>query len=118
MATQHSESVKNPTSRVAEMVLGIAGGIFGIIAGLFAIFLEVIAQVVTESEGGFVVLGTACIVVSILAIIFSCIINKSRILFGIIILICGVLNIVFVSYFGILSGILIGISGLLALIRK
>jgi len=32
--------------------------------------------------------------------------------------VCGILNIVFISYFGILSGILIAISGILALVRK
>ncbi|WP_207368248.1 DUF4064 domain-containing protein [Heyndrickxia coagulans] len=110
---------KSTTSRVAEMVLGIIGGVFGIIGGILAMTVGAVAKAFEVSgSDGVTGLGIACILVSILAIIFSCIINKKRVLFGILIIVCGILNIVFISYFGILSGILIAISGILALVRK
>lgn len=110
---------QSTTSRVAEMVLGIIGGVFGIIGGILAMTIGAVAGAFNANGSSEVSgLGISCIIVSILAIIFSCIINKKRVLFGILIIVCGILNIVFISYFGILSGILIAISGILALIRK
>lgn len=118
MSVEQSGMNPTPTSRVAEMVLGIIGGVFGIIAGIIAMAIGGAAQAFTGDDGGIGGLGIGCIIVSILGLIFSCIINKSRVLFGILILVCGILNIVFISYLGILSGILIGVAGILALVRK
>lgn len=110
---------KSTTSRVAEMVLGIIGGVFGMIAGVMALFVGGIGEALEEGAGsGVAGLGLACIVVSILALVLSCMINKNRILFGWLIIICGILNIIFVSAFGILSGIIIAVSGIIALSRK
>lgn len=110
---------KSTTSRVAEMVLGIIGGVFGMIAGVMALFVGGIGEALEEGTGsGVAGLGLACIVVSILALVLSCMINKNRILFGWLIIICGILNIIFVSAFGILSGIIIAVSGIIALSRK
>lgn len=111
--------VKSTTSRVAEMVLGIIGGIFGMIAGVMALFVgEIGAALDAEGGTGVAGLGLACIAVSVLALVLSCMINKKRILFGWLIIICGILNIIFVSVLGILSGIIIVVAGILSLSRK
>ncbi|WP_099220937.1 DUF4064 domain-containing protein [Listeria costaricensis] len=107
------------TKRTTEKVLGILGGTFGIIAGIFAIFMGSLGDAFqADGTGAMYGLGFGCIIASFLAIIFSCLINKNRVVMGILLLICGVLNFVFVSMFGILSGLLILISGILALVRK
>lgn len=99
-----------PRSRVAELVLGIIGGIFGMIAGVFAMAVGGLG-----GSGSIVGLGMGCIAVSAITIILSALINRNHKLMGWLIIACGVLNIVFVSYFGILSGLLIIIAGGLAL---
>ena len=110
---------QSTTSRVAEMVLGIIGGVFGMIAGVMALFVGGLGEALEEGTGsGVAGLGLACILVSILALVLSCMINKNRVLFGWVIIICGILNIIFVSAFGILSGIIIAVSGIIALSRK
>ncbi|MCQ2008580.1 MAG: DUF4064 domain-containing protein [Bacillus sp. (in: firmicutes)] len=111
-------AIKSTTGRVPEMVLGIIGGVFGIIAGILAMSIGSLAGAFGQGGSDVIGLGLGCMFVSVLAIIFSCIINKNRILFGVLILVCGILNIIFVSMFGILSGLLIIIAGILALVRK
>jgi len=112
---QQTES--NPArSRTAELVLGIIGGIFGMLAGIIAMGIGGIGGALgasgSSSIGG---LGGACIAVSALSIVFAALINKNHKLMGWLIIACGILNFVFVSYFGILSGLLIMIAGGLAL---
>lgn len=103
-------------SRTAELVLGIIGGIFGMIGGVLAMTIGSIGSALSASGSGTIMnLGWGCIGVSVLAIILSAMINKNHKVMGWLIILCGVLNIVFVSYFGILSGLLIIIAGGLAL---
>lgn len=103
-------------SRTAELVLGITGGIFGIIAGLLAMTIGGIGSALeTSGSAGVSNLGVGCIIVSVLAIILSVMINRNHVLMGWLIILCGILNFVFVSFFGILSGLLIVIAGGLAL---
>lgn len=110
---------KSITNRFDEMFIGIIGGSFGIIGGILPIVLAaVIGALKTGGAGEIIGLGVACIIISASVIIFSCMINKSRVVFGIIILVCGVLNIVLVSFYGLLSGLLMIVAGILALVRK
>ncbi|BDZ32037.1 DUF4064 domain-containing protein [Lactiplantibacillus sp. WILCCON 0030] len=103
-------------SRTAELVLGIIGGIFGMFGGILAMGLGGLGSAIGASGSSSLgSLGGACIAVSALAIVLAALINKNHKLMGWLIIICGVLNIVFVSYFGILSGLLIIIAGGLAL---
>lgn len=116
---QINTEVESQRSRTAEMVLGIMGGVFGIIAGVFSFFMGGIDSAMNNtSSSSLFGLGVGCIIASIVAIILVCMINKNRVVMGWIIIICGVLNIIFVSAFGILSGALIIIAGILALVRK
>lgn len=110
---------KKPTNRVAEMILGIMGSIFGILGGLFAIMIDGIgAEFGAQDSGSITGLGIAVIITCIITLILSCIINKKRVLIGILLIIGGILNFIFISFFGILSGILILVAGILVLIRK
>lgn len=107
------------TSRVAEMILGITGSIFGMLGGLFAIMVGSIGNEFEASDSGQVYgLGIAVIITCIFTLILSCIINKKRVFISILLIVGGILNFVFISFFGILSGILILVSGILALLRK
>lgn len=107
-----------PTSRVAEMILGIMGSIFGILGGLFAIMVDGIGSEFDAQTSGVGGLGAAVILTCIITLVLSCIINKKRGLIGILLVIGGILNFVFISFFGIFSEILILVAGILALVRK
>lgn len=107
-----------PTNRVAEMVLGIMGSIFGILGGLFAIMLQGVSSQLDTDGGNVGGLGVAVIITCIITLILSSIINKKRVLIGVLLIIGGILNFIFISFFGILSGILILVAGILALVRK
>ncbi|MEJ1320147.1 DUF4064 domain-containing protein [Latilactobacillus sakei] len=116
---QVNTEIESQRSRTAEMVLGILGGVFGIIAGVFSFFMGGIDSAMNStSSSSLFGLGIGRIIASIVAIILVCMINKNRVVMGWIIIVCGVLNIIFVSAFGILSGVLIIIVGILALVRK
>ncbi|MEJ1313629.1 DUF4064 domain-containing protein [Latilactobacillus sakei] len=108
---QVNTEIESQRSRTAEMVLGILGGVFGIIAGVFSFFMGGIDSAMNStSSSSLFGLGIGCIIASIVAIILVCMINKNRVVMGWIIIVCGVLNIIFVSAFGILSGVLIIIA--------
>ena len=110
---------ERPTNRVAEMILGIMGSIFGMLGGLFAIMVGSIGNEFEASDSWQVFgLGVAVILTCIITLILSCIINKKRVLMGVLLVIGGLLNFIFIGFFGILSGILILVAGILALIRK
>ncbi len=116
---QVSENQESQHSRTAEMILGIMGGVFGIIAGVFSFLMGGFDSAINNtSSSSFFGLGFGCVVASIVAIILVCMINKNRVVMGWLIIVCGILNIVFVSAFGVLSGVLIIVAGILALIRK
>lgn len=116
---QVSENQESQHSRTAEMILGIMGGVFGIIAGVFSFLMGGFDSAINNtSSSSLFGLGFGCVVASIVAIILVCMINKNRVVMGWLIIVCGILNIVFVSAFGVLSGVLIIVAGILVLIRK
>lgn len=116
---QVSENQESQHSRTAEMILGIMGGVFGIIAGVFSFLMGGFDSAINNtSSSSLFGLGFGCVVASIVAIILVCMINKNRVVMGWLIIVCGILNIVFVLAFGVLSGVLIIVAGILALIRK
>lgn len=88
-----------PTNRVAEMVLGIMGSIFGILGGLFAIMLQGVSSQLDTDGGNVGGLGVAVIITCIITLILSCIINKKRVLIGVLLIIGGILNFIFISFF-------------------
>ena len=104
--------VNKATGRVAETTLGIIGSIFGMLLSSIGTAFE------AEDSGSIMGLGVAVIITCFITLILSCIINKNRVVMGVLLVIGGILNFVFISMFGILSGILILVAGILALIRK
>lgn len=101
---------------IVELVLGIIGGIFGIIVGLLVMIIGGIGSVL-EISGlvGVSNFGVGCIIVFVFVIILSVMINCNYVLMGWLIIFCGIFNFVFVSFFGILSGLFIVIVGGLVL---
>ena len=99
------------TSRTMGLVLGIIGAIFGLIGGVFAIILSAFV-------GEILTLGISAIIASIVGIIGSVYVKSNAKNGGIILIISAIWLLISISAYGILGTILLGISGLLALIRK
>ncbi|MCS8563665.1 hypothetical protein EFJ78_04560 [Pediococcus pentosaceus] len=117
MLSSNSTNVST-TPRGGEIALGILGGVFGIIASLFETVVGGMGSSLGSGDGGLGGLAIGMFIVCVLAIILPFFINRKRVLVGWLIIACGVLNFVFAGGFGILSGILIVIAGILALSRK
>ena len=111
-----NEESKTPTqttktSRTIELVLGIIGAIFGLIGGVFAIILSAFVDEILA-------LGISAIIASIVGIIGSIYVKTNAKNGGIILIISAIWLLISISAYGILGTTLLGISGLLALIRK
>ena len=100
------------TSRTIELVLGIIGAIFGLIGGVFAIMLSAFGG------GKILALGISAIIASIVGIVGSVYVKTNAKTGGIILIISAVWLLISISAYGILGAVLLGIGGLLALIRK
>ncbi|OED03697.1 hypothetical protein A9757_05290 [Methanobrevibacter sp. A54] len=102
----------NETSRTLELVLGIIGAIFGLLGGVFAIMLS--------SFGGTEIfaLGISALLASIVGIVGSVYVKNNAKTGGIILIISAIWLLISISAYGILGFILLGIAGLIALIRK
>ncbi len=100
------------TSRTIELVLGIIGAIFGLIGGVFAIMLSAFGG------GEILALGISAIIASIVGIVGSVYVKTNAKTGGIILIISAVWLLISISAYGILGAVLLGIGGLLALIRK
>lgn len=108
---------KQKTSRVGEIVLGIVGGIFGLIAAVMELAMTGIDSSLNgKSDLGGLTVGM--FIVSIIAILLPFFISKNRKLIGWLTIIVGVGMFIFAGGFGILSGILVIIGGVLTLVRK
>ena len=108
-----------PTNRIIEKILGITGSIFGIIGGLIALILTNYDKSYgSELVGLMTIVATSSIILSAITLTLSCLINKKRILIGIILIIAAIIHIYLLGFFGYLSGILILVAGIIALVRK
>ncbi|MDI6881737.1 MAG: DUF4064 domain-containing protein [Methanothermobacter sp.] len=99
------------TSRILEMVLGIIGSIFGLLGGLFAIFFSVFASEVLY-------LGISAVMASILGIIGAVYVRENPRNGGIILIVSAIWLLISISAFAIPGTIFLGISGILAIIRR
>ncbi|HEY8804956.1 MAG TPA: DUF4064 domain-containing protein [Clostridium sp.] len=104
--------------RIAVFVLGLIGGIFGIISGLMAIMMGGVGKAVGSGSQGLGSLGFFAILFSVLAIVSACMINHKPKLFGWLLIVSAVGGTISVSFFYILSGLLILIAGIIALVKK
>lgn len=108
-----------PTNRIIEMILGITGSIFGIIGGLIALILTNHDKSYgSELVGLMTIVTTSSIILSAITLTLSCLINKRRVLIGIILIVAAIIHIYLLGFFGYLSGILILVAGIIALVRK
>ena len=106
-----------PTNRIIEMILGITGSIFGI-GGLIALILTNYDKSYgSELVGLMTIVATSSIILSAITLTLSCLINKRRVLIGIILIVAAIIHI-FIRIFGYLSGILILVAGIIALVRE
>lgn len=96
------------TNRIIEMILGITGSIFGIIGGLIALILTNYDKSYgSELVGLMTIVATSSIILSAITLTLSCLINKRRVLIGIILIVLCNNSYIFIRIFGYLSGILI-----------
>ncbi|RJS49340.1 MAG: hypothetical protein CIT03_03630 [Methanobacterium sp.] len=100
------------TSRTIELVLGIVGGIFGLLGGIFAVIFGSLAS------ADIVILGISAILASIVGIVAAVYVTKNPKAGGIILIISAIWLLISISLFGLLGSILIGIGGILAILRK
>ena len=100
-----------PTSRTIELVLGILGGIFGLLGGIFAVMFGIFASEITG-------LGISAILASIVGIAGAVYVLKNPKWGGIILVISAIWLLISISLFGVLGAVLLGIGGILALVRK
>jgi hypothetical protein len=108
-ATENIE--KQQTSRILELVLGIIGGILGLLGGGFALIFSAFAP----SVGG---LGISAVLASIVGIVGAAYVMQNARYGGIILLVSAVWLLISISAFAVPGAVLLGIAGLLALLRK
>ena len=99
------------TSRTVELVLGILGGIFGLLGGVFALMFSAFAPSVAG-------LGASAVVASIVGLIGSAYVLHNPKWGGIILIVSAVWLLISISLFGVLGAVLLGLAGLLAVLRK
>ena len=104
-------NLENEKSRTLELVLGILGGVFGLLGGVFALIFSAFAP----SVG---VLGFSAILASIAGLIGAIFVSSNPKYGGIILIISAVWLLISISAFGILGAVLLGVAGLVALIRN
>ena len=99
------------TSRTIEIVLGILGGVFGLLGGVFALIFSAFAPSVGS-------LGVSAVLASIVGLVGAVYVSQNPRIGGIILIISAVWLLISISAFGILGAVLLGIAGLLGLVRK
>lgn len=107
-------------ARTAEMVLGIIGGIFGILVGLAEGAIGGLGEVLNV-HGATNLYGLAVLTItaSIIGIVGAALVGSKPRISGAVMLVAVVLGLVGgVIFFYVLPAILLGIAGILALVRK
>jgi uncharacterized membrane protein len=105
--------------RTAEFVLGLIGGIFGIIAGIMAMTIGGVASAFSADGANTITsLGIGAILLSVLGIVGAVVVRNKGKLGGLFMTIAAIGGIICVSYFYILSGILLIIPGIMGLVKK
>ena len=99
------------TSRTVELVLGIIGGIFGLLGGVFALMFSAFAPSVGS-------LGISAVLASIVGIVGAAYVMQNAKWGGIILIVSAIWLLISISLFGVLGAVLLGLAGLLAVLRK
>lgn len=107
------------SKRTTEFVLGLFGGIFGLFGSLIALAVGGIGGVFGASGASTISsLGWFALLFSILGIVGSVVVKHKSKLGGIFMLISAVGGLICISFFYILSFVLLLIAGLMGLIKK
>ncbi len=107
------------TSRTIEMVLGILGGVFGLIGAIVAFFIGSLGTAFGATGASDVTgLGASAFLASIVGIVGAVYVTKNPKIGGIILIISAIWLLISISLFGLLGAALLGIAGLIALIRN
>ncbi|MFD1066967.1 DUF4064 domain-containing protein [Oceanobacillus locisalsi] len=105
--------------RTTEFVLGLIGGIIGFGAAILALMVGGIDAAFSESGTSEVTgLGWAAFLFSALAIVGSVVVKSKAKIGGILLLISAVGGLISISMFYLVSAVLIGIAGLMGVIKK
>jgi hypothetical protein len=106
------ENMESPkSSRTVELVLGIIGGVLGLLGGGFALIFSAFAP----SIGG---LGVSAVLASIVGIVGAAYVVQNAKYGGIILIISAVWLLISISAFAVPGAVLLGIAGILAILRK
>jgi hypothetical protein len=119
MNEQHVEpQLKMRVSRVAELTLGIIGGIFGMLGALFAIgFGGIQSAVGSSASQNVAVNGWSALLFSTVAIVAVFFIASKPKLSGWLLVVAAVGGLISISLFFVLPFILLIIAGLMTLLR-
>jgi hypothetical protein len=118
-STSQTKEVVVKTSRTIEMVLGILGGVFGLIGAIIAFFIGSLGSAFAVTGSSDVtVLGASAFLASIVGIVGAVYVTKDPKIGGIILIISAIWLLISISLFGLLGAVLLGIAGVIALIRN
>ncbi|MEF2293100.1 MULTISPECIES: DUF4064 domain-containing protein [Virgibacillus] len=105
--------------RTTEFVLGLIGGIFGFLGAILALFIGGVDAAFNETGSSDLTgLGWAAFLFSALAIVGAVVVKSKAKVGGVLLLISAIGGLISISLFYAISTILIGIAGLMALIKK
>ncbi len=105
--------------RTTEFVLGLLGGIFGFFGAIFALFIGYVGTAFEASGASTLVsLGWGAILFSILGIVGAAFVKNKTKLSGWLMLISAIGGIISISFYYLLSFVLLLIAGLMALLKK
>ena len=118
-STSQTKEVVVKTSRTIEMVLGILGGVFGLIGAIVAFFIGSLGTAFGATGASDVTgLGASAFLASIVGIAGAVYVTKNPKIGGIILIISAIWLLISISLFGLLGAALLGIAGVIALIRN
>lgn len=103
--------------RVAEFVLGLIGSIMGILIAIPTFVFMGFMPVTEDLSGVAFVSNIVGAVIAIVAIVFSCLINKFTKLSSIILIIAAV-GLLLTNFFQVIPFILLLVAGILGLVRE
>lgn len=103
--------------RTPEFVLGLIGSIWATVIAIIAFGLSSFASETYGASGSFMGAAFVGLILSIIAIVFSCLVNSKTKASGIILIVCAVL-IFITNFFQFVPVILLLIAGIMCLARK
>ncbi|MFJ6411306.1 DUF4064 domain-containing protein [Terribacillus saccharophilus] len=106
-------------NRNTEFVLGLIGGILGFFGAIFALFMGSIDAAFNDTGSSSLTgLGWFAFLFSTLAIIGSIVVKSKAKLGGVLLLISAVGGLISISFFYLISAVLIAIAGFMGVFKK